>query len=383
MDNFGTINHDYSTNPSTFDESKSVNIPSLNSSIENTQSFENQSVNNFELPWKSKINSFTPKTNTTNPNIPFNLQNNQNPQVNTNNNPYQGDLLKAAFDNLQPGAFGSDNFGKVSGPTDSYGRPLNTDFKSMGSDPSLQYEAQFTQKDPYQPQNKIDQPFGLNFPNSGVYSDNQGNTYGMPKSAALNNNQLPDSNVPITGALLNSIGPASQLIGSLVHGADKTKFDRINPELVNYDPAINLANRTAAGTRGTMRAGVVNNARTSGQLLSNLTAGNVAIDKNLTDTITGIKMNERNQNVGIMNNAKGQNAQIQMQEQIANEQNKAAYRQAIYSALGDLGNIGAGYVKDNAMLDAQTLQNNRALNMLSSLPYRATYDINGNLILKP
>jgi hypothetical protein len=113
-----------------------------------------------------------------------------------------------------------------------------------------------------------------------------------------------------------------------------------------------------------------------------MVAGDVGLGRNLSNQIGEIKMNEVNQNAGITNQANMTNAQIQMQERIANEQNKAAYRQAIYGSLTDLGNIGAGYTRDNALLDAQTLQNQRTLNMLSGLPSRYTIDANGNTITK-
>jgi hypothetical protein len=257
------------------------------------------------------------------------------------------------------------------------------DFKQVYADPNDP-----TRRNMYSQQTPNNQPYAgeqisynqLPFnANSGVYSDQNGNTYGMPKAL---DNQLPDTNIPISGALMNSIGPASQLIGTLVKGADKTRFDRISPNYVDYDPAVNLLRSTAAGATGNMRAGVVNNARSSGQLLSNLTAGNVAIQGNLNRSIADLKMNEANQNVQIGNQTKTANAQIQMQEQIANEQNKAAYRQAIYGSLTDLGNIGAGYKRDNAFLDAQTLQNQRTLNMLAGLPARYTIDQYGNIITK-
>lgn len=282
----------------------------------------------------------------------------------------EGDPLKTAFDNLQPGMFGTDDFGKSTPPVDSFGNPMVTDFKRVSADPSQIWSEMYNQKMSSIPATQLPTKQASLAPSQTM----------IPKSGAMT--QFPDSNIPISGALLNSIGPAAQLAGTLAKGPDVTKFDRVNPSLVDYDPAIGLAQRTAAGTRGNAKAGIVNNARSSGQLLSNLTGANVAINKNLTDTISGISMNERNTNAGIMNQTNTTNAQIQMQEKIANEQNKAAYRQAIYSALGDLGNIGAGYVKDNAMLDAQTTMNNRTLNMLGSLPFRATYDINGNLILK-
>ena len=68
------------------------------------------------------------------------------------------------------------------------------------------------------------------------------------------------------------------------------------------------------------------------------------------------------------------NTQIANTEKELRQQNLASYRQAIYGALGNMGNIGAGYMRDNNMMAAQDLQNKRALEILNSLPYRYGWD---------
>jgi hypothetical protein len=315
------------------------NIPSkLNYSQNNPTSVPvNTSVSNStkQFPWQSKISSWNP----------------QSPQSN----------IQSSYAKL-----------------DSYGNPITTDFKQVFADPSQLPNNEITYSG-YSPikSRATDTRFSTPTPTLKTTAPNLG---GQPQT--FNSNILPDTNIPIRGALMNSIGPASQLIGTLIQGADKTQFDRVNPQLVNYNPAINIAQNSYMGARGNMRAGIVNNARSSGQLLSNMVAGDVGLGRNLSNQIGEIKMNEVNQNAGITNQANMTNAQIQMQERIANEQNKAAYRQAIYGSLTDLGNIGAGYTRDNALLDAQTLQNQRTLNMLSGLPSRYTIDANGNTITK-
>lgn len=265
--------------------------------------------------------------------------------------------------------------------TDSYGQPANISFsRSTGNVRGPINEENISNPTvndgiPYmQPKSGFVQPSM-----SGIAPNNN---KGLNTPSTFKSSQLPNENIPITGAILNSIGPAAQLAGTLIQGPDQTNFDRVSPQFVDYDPAVTLAQRGAATGRGNLRGGVVNNARSSGQLLSNLVAGDVGITKNYNDVATNLRMQESNINTGISNQANSQNAQIQMQEKIANEQNKAAYRQAIYGSLTDLGNIGAGFTKDNALLDAQTLQNQRTLNMLSGLPSRYTIDINGNIIVK-
>lgn len=178
------------------------------------------------------------------------------------------------------------------------------------------------------------------------------------------------SRIPIGGALLNSVGPAAQLAGTLINGVDDVNFERMKADYVDYDPAINIAQREAGNARATNRSNVANYANSGGQALSNIVAGNVGINQNTSNQIARIKQDEVNTNTQIKNNVNQTNLQIGNEEQIARQQNKAAYRQAIYGALSDMGNIGAGYIKDNSMLNAQQLQDQRTLEMLGALPYR-------------
>lgn len=185
------------------------------------------------------------------------------------------------------------------------------------------------------------------------------------------------------GAVLNSVGPAAQLAGTLINGVDNVNFERINPSLVDYSATQRGITRDAGNAMATNRMNVANNARSAGQLLSNTIAGNVGINRNANEMNAKLSEMERNTNAQILNQTNAANTQIGNNEQIAREQNRAAYRQAIYGSLTDLGNIGAGFMRDNAALKAQDLQNNRALSMLGSLPYNYEWKIdeNGNIQL--
>ena len=146
-----------------------------------------------------------------------------------------------------------------------------------------------------------------------------------------------------------------------------------------FREAENQIDKAKADAMFTSRGAIKNNARTTGQLLSNIVASDVALNKNANNAISNLNQTKEQTNKGILNETNRMNTQIANEEHIAREQNKAAYRQAIYGALTDMGNIGSGYIKDNAMLDSQTLQNNRTLSMLNSLPgdYRWVIDANG------
>jgi hypothetical protein len=192
---------------------------------------------------------------------------------------------------------------------------------------------------------------------SGKYSDN------TVTSADFSNKISP------AGAILSSVGPASQLIGSLVNGADKTRFDRASANLINLDRTKNMVRENIASAKAGTRNAIKQNSRTPGQLLSNIIGSNNLLAKTGNQQLAAIGEQEANTNAQIQNQTNQFNTNIAMQEQIANEQNRAAYRGMVYGSLTDLGNAGAGYIRDNAMLKAENLQNQRGLSMLNSLPY--------------
>lgn len=194
--------------------------------------------------------------------------------------------------------------------------------------------------------------------------------------------RYPDTNISPAGALMSSIGPVSQLIGSTINREDDVNFARVNPQEVDYSRTEQILDRNAASARRLNVSNVRNNATSSGQLLSNLVAGNVGINSNLNEQVAKLRESEDNTNVGIRNQANYANTDIANNEAIARQQNKAAYRQAVYGALTDIGNIGAGYKRDNAMLDAQTTMNNRILDTLNSSGSRYGYYLDENMNIK-
>jgi hypothetical protein len=183
----------------------------------------------------------------------------------------------------------------------------------------------------------------------------------------------------VPGALMNSIGPAAQLAGTLIGGPDETSFDRVNPRYINPSEAINATERQGALGRANLNRSVAQGSRTAGQLMGNTVAGNAGITNNVANSIGGIRQTADNANVGTYNQANARNAGISQQETIANEQNNAAYRQALYGSMTDIGNIGAGVNKDYRMDRAQEVQNTRLLNTINSAGFNYMYDENGNL----
>jgi hypothetical protein len=177
------------------------------------------------------------------------------------------------------------------------------------------------------------------------------------------------------GMGLNMIGPAAQLIGTLAGGKpDPVNFERVKLPTVDYDPLLNTTERQANIARGNIRADIRKNAQTSGNAIINSIGAEAFIAGDTADRVNQIQMNERNQNAQIKGQQNQMNTQIGNQEQIARQQQRAAYRDAIYGSLTDLGNIGAGYLRDVNMANAQDVNNTRTLNMLNSLGLRYMFD---------
>lgn len=197
------------------------------------------------------------------------------------------------------------------------------------------------------------------------------------------NGQLKSVSPSALGPILNSIGPVTQLIGSAIGGPDKTSFERVKPNLVNYDPVQTTLERQANLSSNVGQKNIATNARTRGEYLGNVSSLNTSIAQNLNNAIANLKTQEQNINAGIKNQIGAQNAQIQMNEQIANDQNLANYRNFMYNGVSDLGNIGAGYLRDKNMFAAQELQNQRLLNTLNSAGFNFMFNSDGTMSYIP
>jgi hypothetical protein len=147
------------------------------------------------------------------------------------------------------------------------------------------------------------------------------------------------------GAAMQSIGPAAQMIGSLVGGPDQTNFDRVRGNFIDPTIAINNAERQGALASASAKK---DNKRTTGQTIASNAAVDASIANAMGNTAANIRYQSDAQNAQIGNNVNAQNAQIQMQEKIANEQNRAAYRDSIYGSINDMSNNMSGARGDYA-----------------------------------
>ena len=183
------------------------------------------------------------------------------------------------------------------------------------------------------------------------------------------------------GAALNSIGPLAQLIGTASRGVDPVNFERVTLPTVDYSEAINNTNRQANIARGNNRNAIRNYSQGTGQLLAGQSAAEQGVFSKTADTNNNIIMSQNNQNAQIKGQQNLVNNQTANNENIAREQQRAAYRDAIYGSMTDLGNIGAGYLKDVNMAGAQDVNNTRTLNMLNSLGLRYMMNTDGSIVI--
>lgn len=183
------------------------------------------------------------------------------------------------------------------------------------------------------------------------------------------------------GYAAQAVGPLAQLGYAALTPAQNTQFDRVNPTLMNLDPARIAMERQGALANANarrMNAG----ARTMGANMAANTASNVGISRGVQDGMLQSYLQENTYNTNARNQANQFNAQVQMQERIANEQNQAARRSMIFNSIGNLGTGLAAGVSENTAMKAQDLMNQRALNMANSMFGNYTIDANGNITFR-
>lgn len=175
------------------------------------------------------------------------------------------------------------------------------------------------------------------------------------------------------GAGFNMLGPAAQL-AMTIGGPETENFQRISPAYADPTYAQTLADRQGALARANMNRGIAGAGNSRGQLLANTVQGNVGLGTGVANAKLGVQGQYDMYNTGVKNQVNQANAQISMQEDIANAQNRAAHRNFIGGAATDAGTIMSNKYRDTNMFLADDLYNQRMLNTLNS-PY-LNYTIN-------
>jgi hypothetical protein len=208
-------------------------------------------------------------------------------------------------------------------------------------------------------------------PSEAFYSGNISDTLlsDLPNAQSQSQNPFEFNNKLSTGEYVAAFAPAAIGLGIGLSGAANTSFERVNPDLVNYDPQRQGIRQQGATARGSLNQNVRQNATSSGQALSNMVAGNVGIMDSMNNALGQSYMNEANTNAQIQNQANLSNANISMQETIANEQNKARQQDTIIAALNSAANSYLGLKKDSRAFEANNTFNNQFLKAASTQEY--------------
>jgi len=183
------------------------------------------------------------------------------------------------------------------------------------------------------------------------------------------------------GSLLNSAGDIYGLYQG-IKGPDDITLDRLNPDLINLAKQREIARRNAAGSQAVLREGLRAFGKNSGAGLSNLVAGNAAIDQNLANILTQSALDEEVRNTGILNAAQQANQGIDTQEQILNMQAQAKAQEAIQAGLSGIGANAAQGLKDVRQSNAVDVKNEQQLNSMNAILQNFMINKRGEIVFK-
>lgn len=134
------------------------------------------------------------------------------------------------------------------------------------------------------------------------------------------------------------------------------KYQRISPELVNYNQAATDITNSAGLMEQSAAGALRNQGQSSGAYLNNRINLASRLGQQTGAQLAELRMNEANTNVGIKNDAKTRNAEIQRAEVETNAKEKDSKWQALVGHLGGIGSKVAGYSKDKNQMKLDKAQ---------------------------
>jgi len=134
------------------------------------------------------------------------------------------------------------------------------------------------------------------------------------------------------------------------------KYQRISPELVNYNQAATDITNSAGLMEQSAAGALRNQGQSSGAYLNNRINLASRLGQQTGAQLAELRMNEANTNVGIKNEAKTRNAEIQRAEIETNAREKDSKWQALVGHLGGIGSKVAGYSKDKNQMKLDKAQ---------------------------
>jgi hypothetical protein len=167
------------------------------------------------------------------------------------------------------------------------------------------------------------------------------------------------------GLIAASLPAIQNLMRSI--SSEKTHFPRYTPEELNLDRARQATAKDEAMARAVARANVRGTGRTSGEVISGLSAQSAAITESKMASDLQSYLQEESANVATRNEAKRLNTQIAMQEYIANEQNRAMAKSLSNLGISDLGASFQGYLKDKKLTRENEKYNKEVLSLINQM----------------
>jgi len=180
-------------------------------------------------------------------------------------------------------------------------------------------------------------------------------------------NQLPQDSINPAGYLASNIGNVSDLIQSAQPNA-ANDFGRMNPNLVNLDAQRKELEKQAGVSRAISRENA-RNAGGAGAAMTNQVIANALVNSNLGSGLSQSYMTEANTNAQIKNQAEQVNTQIGMQEEIANQQDKAMSDSVRSKALHSIGENTDVHLKDITSAEVGNLNNKMWFDLVSQGKY--------------
>jgi hypothetical protein len=181
--------------------------------------------------------------------------------------------------------------------------------------------------------------------------------YAGQNEAFKDNSPASNSN-PMKAEILKQLGLGmAQNVGNLYdlqrsNTVDKEVYNRVTPELMNYEPALRYNNVQGKVAANNIKNASVGNSSTYLQNRKDLAINQMMANANIMN-------NYDNQNVGIKNQAAYYNAGVGDRETIANMQNQAQARNLKGSAYSNIGQNIMGQYRDYQATKANKNMNNQ------------------------
>lgn len=196
--------------------------------------------------------------------------------------------------------------------------------------------------------------------------------------------EIPKANVNPLYSALGQVGNIYNVARGL-SGAEDVGFERVNltPEEVSFASGRRAIEREGVTAQRGANRRIAQTARSAGQAMSNIGTTSAAISGSIADALSQSYQREGNINAQMRQQASMRedltNVDIANQEKIAEQQNRAAARNAIATGLSGIGLGAAQYGRDVTAAESENIRNKWILPSLQGSFFRPTTDEDDNL----